>query len=258
MPTNSISFDRAASFFDQTRELPEIVKQRGIPAILAHVAPHGRVLDVGTGTGRISVPLLNLGADLIGIDLSLNMMGKLHEKYPAARLAQADASRLPFASHTFDAVLTTHVLHLVGPWREALREFKRVLKPGGMHLDARSMQPDTSVNQHIRGYWRDRVKAHGGRAERGSAENSEAIATELKTLGTFEEVEAVRFTDTYTPREIIEQLASRAYSSSWSIPDDIFEAAIHDLREWVEHEYNNLDQLIAEERRFMLRITHFE
>ena len=258
MPTNSISFDRAASFFDQTRELPEIVKQHGIPAMLAHIAPHGKVLDVGTGTGRISVPLLNLGADVIGVDLSIKMMNRLREKYPLARLAQADAVQLPFASHTFDAVLTTHVLHLIGPWREALCEFKRVLKPGGMHLDARSMQPDTSVNQRIRGYWRDRVKAHGGRAERGSAENSEAIVAELKTLGTFEEVEAVRFTDTYTPREIVEQLASRVHSSSWSIPDDIFEAAIRDLREWAEHEYSDLDQLIAEERRFMLRITHFE
>jgi ubiquinone/menaquinone biosynthesis C-methylase UbiE len=258
MPTNSISFDRAASFFDQTRELPEIVRQRGIPAILARIAPHGKVLDVGTGTGRISVPLLSLGADLIGIDLSLNMMGKLHEKYSAARLAQADAAQLPFASHTFDAVLTTHVLHLVGPWREALREFKRVLKPGGVHLDARNMQPESSVNQHIRGYWRDRVKAHGGRAERGSGENSEAIVAELKTLGIFEEVEAVRFTDTYTPREIVEQLASRAYSSSWSISDDIFEAAIRDLREWAGHEYSDLDQIVTEERRFMLRITRFE
>jgi ubiquinone/menaquinone biosynthesis C-methylase UbiE len=121
----SRSFDRAADYYDQTRELPEPIATRGIPALLQHIAPHGKILDVGTGTGRISVPLLRLGADVIGIDLSLNMLGKLRQKYPAAQVAQADAARLPFAARRFDAVLTTHVMHLIGPWRESLREYQR-------------------------------------------------------------------------------------------------------------------------------------
>ena len=58
MPIASRSFDRAADFYDQTRELPEPVATHGIPALLQHVAPGGKILDVGTGTGRMSVPLL--------------------------------------------------------------------------------------------------------------------------------------------------------------------------------------------------------
>src|SRR5512139_3877247 len=124
MTAPSRSFDRAADYYDQTRELPEPIATYGIPALLQHIAPRGKLLDVGTGTGRISVPLLRLGADVLGVDLSLNMMAKLREKYPAPRLAQADASRLPFRTQQFDAVLTMHVMHLVAPWREALREYR--------------------------------------------------------------------------------------------------------------------------------------
>jgi ubiquinone/menaquinone biosynthesis C-methylase UbiE len=56
------------------------------------------------------------------------MLLRQREKYPLARLIQSDAVYLPFASGHFDAVLIVHVMHLIGPWREALREFKRVLR----------------------------------------------------------------------------------------------------------------------------------
>ncbi len=96
--TSSISFDRAADFYDQTRDLAEPVATHGIPALLRLLSPRegGRILDVGIGTGRIAVPLMNLGADVVGIDLSLKMMAKLRQKNPAVRIAQADASLLPF------------------------------------------------------------------------------------------------------------------------------------------------------------------
>src|SRR5512137_1155289 len=115
---DSISFDRAADFYDQTRDFPEPVANQGVQAILDAAGPGARILDAGTGTGRVSVPLLKRGATLFGIDLSARMMSRLKGKFPPARLAQADVSRLPFGGKTFDAVLTCHVMHLVGPWRE--------------------------------------------------------------------------------------------------------------------------------------------
>lgn len=68
----SYSFDRAADYYDQTRDLPEPVATAGIQAILDVAGLGRRILDVGTGTGRISVPLLKSGADLVGCDLSLS------------------------------------------------------------------------------------------------------------------------------------------------------------------------------------------
>src|SRR5262245_26679816 len=68
--TSSLSFDRAASVYDQTRPLPEPGATLGIQAILDIAGPQARILDVGAGTGRVSIPLLQRGANLVGIDLA--------------------------------------------------------------------------------------------------------------------------------------------------------------------------------------------
>jgi ubiquinone/menaquinone biosynthesis C-methylase UbiE len=258
MTQPSVSFDRAADYYDQTRELSEAVAEFGIPAILDYVKPGGRILDVGTGTGRISVPMLRLGADLIGVDLSLKMMGKLREKYSSVRLAQTDASRLPFPAAAFDAVLTTHVLHLIGPWREALREFKRVVKPGGVYLNAWHHHQDRSVGGDIRDYWRSRVDAHGGNWRRPGVQERVDVLAALMALGSsFEEIELLRYTSTTRPNEMIEQIARRVNSDAWPISDEVFEAALRDVRAWAAKEYGNLDQPVSQERRFILQVTRF-
>lgn len=257
--TNSISFDRAASFYDQTRDLPEPVKRIGIPAILDHVKPHGRILDVGTGTGRISVPMMGLGADVTGIDLSLRMMTRLRAKNSAARLAQADAIRLPFASHTFDAVLTTHVLHLIGAWREALVEFKRVITAGGVLLTAWQHHLDRSAGQALHEYWRSRVEAHGGHWQRPGAQGPSEFSEALQQLASsYEEVELLRYTTTGIPRTELDEIAGRINSDSWAVPDAICEIALKETRDWSAREYGDLDQPYTVEACFMLHVTHFE
>jgi ubiquinone/menaquinone biosynthesis C-methylase UbiE len=258
MTKPSRSFDRAADYYDQTRELPEPIVTHGIPALLQHITPQGKILDVGTGTGRISVPLLRLGADVIGIDLSLNMMGKLREKYLTAHLVQADASRLPFAAHHFDAVLTTHVMHLIGPWREALCEYRRVLKPGGVYIDSMQWHDASSQLTNIRNKWRELVDAHGAQWRRPGVQSREELETELKSLGArVEEVEVLRYYATATPRERLDQIHSRVCSDAWDVSDEVFEATFKEITAWTKKEIGPLDKPITEERRFILRIMRF-
>jgi SAM-dependent methyltransferase len=259
MITSSRSFDRAANFYDQTRELSEPVATHGIPALLQHIAPRGRILDVGTGTGRISIPLQRLDADVIGIDLSLSMMGKLREKYPAARLVQADASRLPFPARYFDAVLTTHVMHLIGPWRDALREYRRVLKPGGIYIDALTWLDDSSVIPRLRGRWRTLVEGHGVAWRTPGVQKREDLATELQVLGArSDDVEVLRYQASVAPREVLDLIRGRLSSDTWEIPDDVFTATVAEVTAWAEQEYGDLDKPLSEERRFILRIARFE
>src|SRR6202142_203067 len=117
-PSDSLSFDQAASYYDQTRDLPEPLASGGMQLILDQLqgsaGARARLLEVGTGTGRIGVPLLQRGANLFGCDLSAKMMARQLTKWPSARLAQADATALPYASAAFDGILTIHVLHLIG------------------------------------------------------------------------------------------------------------------------------------------------
>lgn len=257
---SSRSFDRAASFYDQTRPLFESLAQQGIQAILDITGPSARTLDVGTGTGRISIPLLERGLDLIGCDLSSKMLIRLQEKFPSARIAQSDASALPFPSACFDIVLTAHVLHVIAPWREALREFRRVLKPGGTYLNVRTWGTvGISIREQMRLHWRRWLESQGVNANLPGVQGNAEIQQELESLGAhLTEVEVLRYPLKFTLREELERFASRIYSDSWEIPDAIFEASLEELRSWVEHEYSSLDQQLQDEVQFAIDVARFE
>ena len=255
----SISFNGAADFYDSTRELPAAIATQGIQAILEAAGPGARMLDVGTGTGRVSVPLLQRGADLIGCDLARRMMAVLQQKMPSARLAEADAALLPFPAAHFDAVTTCHVMHLVGPWREALREYRRVLRPGGAYINARS-EPGggKSDGDRIQDHWNSRVKAHGASTKRPGVQNPEELHGELIGMGaSLQRTEVVRYVYSYSVREVVERIANRINSDSWVVPEPAFSLAVGELREWVSKEYQDPDRVFEDELVFVLDVARF-
>jgi ubiquinone/menaquinone biosynthesis C-methylase UbiE len=258
--SNSRSFDRAANFYDQTRLLLEPIAKHGIPAILDILGPNARVLEVGSGTGRISIPLLEHGVDLIGCDLSSEMSRRFQEKFPAARIARADATLLPFPANQFAVVLTVHVLHLIPSWRDVLREFRRVLVPGGAHINVSTgAAVGDSVNEKIRQFWRGWMKANGVDAGHPGARERAELLQELQSLGAdLSEVEVIRFTESFNLREELDRFASRIYSETWDIPDAIFNESMKELRDWATAEYGNLDQVITDEVRFLIDVARFE
>src|SRR5207245_9975502 len=79
------------------------------------------ILDVGTGTGRFAQYLIDSGFNVVGIDVSLDMMAKAREKN-LRNLVQADAHQLPFRDSTFDGTILIHVLHLVLDWVRVVGE----------------------------------------------------------------------------------------------------------------------------------------
>lgn len=256
----SQSFDHAASIYDQTRLLPEPTATHGIQAILDITGPDAFLLDAGTGTGRIGIPLLQRGARLLGCDLSMKMLRRLQEKLPSSRFAQADASLLPFPANSFDAVLTVHVLHLVGPWRETLREFRRVLKPDGKYLNIRTYEPvSDSIRQQARDFWRSWLKAQGTDVRQPGVQSRTEVLQELRKMGaSVTEVEAVRYTHPYTLREELERYHSRVYSEMWKIPDDIFAASLRELRTWILKKDLSLDEPIEDEVRFVIDVAGYK
>ena len=256
---NSRSFDRAAGYYDQTRPLGETIAKPGIQAILDITGPGASVLDVGTGTGRISIPLLERGLDLIGCDLSSRMLMRLQEKFPAARIAQADATFLPFPSAHFEFAMTVHILHLIPSWRDVLREISRVLKPGGAYLNVKTWgSSGVSIRERLRLFWRDWLQTQGFNASNPGLQDQTEFMQELRSMGAhLTEVEVLRYPLTFTLREELERFASRIYSDSWDIPSPVFDASVKELRNWVEREYDDLGQARADEVRFAIDIARF-
>ncbi len=253
-------FDRAADYYDATRDLPEPLATAGIDAILRYVRPQpgALILEVGAGTGRITSPLLQQGANLVGIDLSRPMLRRLRAKQPAARLAEANAVDLPFADVQFDGLLTIHVLHLVGRWREALREIRRVLRPGGAYVNSWHWHTDESVDQTLRGYWRSRVEAHGAQWRRPGIQSREELLDELRDMrARVEEVQVTRYTTSLTPLSVVDNIASRVFSDTWEVPDDVFETTVAELRTWAAATFGDLTVPRREEQRFLLDVARF-
>lgn len=94
-----------------------------------------RVLDVGVGTG-LSLPLYPRDCEVVGIDLSKEMLEKARDKVDElgldhVLLLEMDAQRLSFADDSFDHVVATFVISVVPDPVATIQEMKRVLRPEG-------------------------------------------------------------------------------------------------------------------------------
>jgi ubiquinone/menaquinone biosynthesis C-methylase UbiE len=123
-------FGLVAEVYDEVR--PADAQWRELFELLVAEAglTHGRVLDVGCGTGRLVTALAERGVDATGVDSSARMLEVARRKLPRGRFVEAAAERLPFADGTFDRVVFGLVVHLVER-KAAFAEARRVLAPEG-------------------------------------------------------------------------------------------------------------------------------
>ena len=93
------------------------------------------ILDIGAGTGFLSLLLAELGHHVVGVDLAEGMLERAREKASAANLdvtfMLADAESIDASDASFDLAIERHVLWTLPHPSEALIEWKRLLRPGG-------------------------------------------------------------------------------------------------------------------------------
>ncbi|MFF3286686.1 class I SAM-dependent methyltransferase [Streptomyces sp. NPDC003023] len=104
-----------------------------VPQLLdaAEVQEGASVLDVGTGTGAAAVAACERGAKVTAVDAEPGMVARAASTAPGVDVQLAALPNLPFADDEFDAVVGNFVVNHVGRPREALRELRRVTRPGG-------------------------------------------------------------------------------------------------------------------------------
>lgn len=97
-----------------------------------NLRPGWRVLDLATGVGAMGWRLKDQfpGIHLCGVDLSATQLGAARKHHPELTVLRGDATRLPFADGTFDAIHCSWLLEHVPSPVAVLREVRRVLKPG--------------------------------------------------------------------------------------------------------------------------------
>ncbi|MBI4271486.1 MAG: class I SAM-dependent methyltransferase [Candidatus Rokubacteria bacterium] len=101
-----------------------------VELVAADVPPGSKVVDLGCGTGETAARLERLGYEVWGLDLVEGMIGYARGRCASGRFQVGDLTRMPFRDDTFDAVVCLGVVEYLDGDDRALREIRRVLRPG--------------------------------------------------------------------------------------------------------------------------------
>ena len=127
-------FDQVAARYDLTNDVLSLGQdRRWRKAVVEAVAagPGELVLDLAAGTGTSTAAFAERGAEVVACDFSTGMLQVGRRRRPAMRFVAGDALALPFADGSFDATSISFGLRNVNDVDRALRELRRVTKPGG-------------------------------------------------------------------------------------------------------------------------------
>ena len=113
--------------------LEEPVMHRQFASLPGRASDGGpsRVLDAACGTGRHSAYLAGRGHQIVGVDRSSDMLARARQKVPAGDFREGDLDALPLDAESVDAVVCALALVHLADLTPAVREFARVLRPGG-------------------------------------------------------------------------------------------------------------------------------
>jgi ubiquinone/menaquinone biosynthesis C-methylase UbiE len=267
----SISFDRAADFYDATRALPEDVAREHTQAVLAELAAARAecLLEVGIGTGRIGRPLMEAGIRITGVDISPRMIARLREQLTGSHappdLLLADATRLPFRDNSFPAVLFVHVLHLIPNWRQAVAEMAGVLAPGGIiisHWEQTAGSPSWGIasatsDWDVAGeWWKDELRRHSFKRRRrpalrdiSRAFQSAGATSTVTTVAEREEVSTVG--------EELHLTRNRIHSWNWEIPDELYAELLPQHEKWAIDYFGGADAKLRRTVQYKLQVWRF-
>jgi len=241
----SVSFNRAAEYYDATRALPDAAMADLLDVLVPELAGRQPCLEVGVGTGRIALPLRGRGIVMAGLDIAEAMLRRLIGNADGAAcfpLVLADGTRLPLADRCFGSVLAVHVLHLIPAWRDAVEEAVRVLAPAGALI---ASFPGGRAVPRRRGPtgatpWaavlQQAALRHGiTRIDRG-ARNPADVADYLAGRATPRQLPAVRVTELRTLGQTLHHLEGQVYSWTWPYPREQVLGLGTEIRTWAAQE----------------------
>jgi ubiquinone/menaquinone biosynthesis C-methylase UbiE len=132
-------YHKIAEFYDRGRPISEknLELWTGLISRYCGPKPNLRLLDLGCGTGRFTLPITqHLGYRVTGADSSHEMLAKAREKDKEKIVTWnlQDAQHLTYSGDSFDAVFMSHLLHHIESPFQVLKECRRVLSSSGVIL----------------------------------------------------------------------------------------------------------------------------
>jgi ubiquinone/menaquinone biosynthesis C-methylase UbiE len=128
-------WNKRSKFWNKnSKEMWEVGSRKEIiPFFLKHVETATKVCDLGCGDGYGSYKLVQSGFDVVGIDLSEEMIARAsaQRNFENLQFIKGDISKLDMGNSTFDAVMAINSLEWTESPLAVLNEMRRVVKPNG-------------------------------------------------------------------------------------------------------------------------------
>ena len=244
---NAMSYVDIAKKYNDINQIPLEAANR-LGAAVAKMAGDGaRIVDLGGGAGRISIPVAAC-LDTIAVDIEPHMLRASRalatERGVSIGLCVGTVLQLPFADDQFDAVLITNVLHQVEKWRDALTEATRILKSGGVLIMGRDILDEDSCAGRLR----QQSRLITGRLA------PEMLPTDAAGPALFQHLQAMggqggppvtacSWTEPLSPRQVLDRMAVRAHNETWSLNDEQLNGLMARIRPWAEANFDDLDTI---------------
>ena len=152
---DQVAAQYAEKFKDEMDEKP--FDRDCLDRLAREVGNLGPICDLGCGPGQIARYLHRQGVDTVGVDLSPGMVAEAARLNPEIHFHQGDMLALPDADNAWGGIAAFYCIIHIPRERvaDALREMKRVLKPGGVLLVAFHIGDEV---KHVEEWWEKPVK----------------------------------------------------------------------------------------------------
>lgn len=228
MASVSTSYARIADRYEQVRGGEDRADVYA-PHLDAWLPRTGRTCDVGCGTRIITERLQRPDRQVVGIDISHEMLAQAPERL-AGRRARADAMALPFADASLDGLSYMWVLHHVGDLDVALSEARRVLRPGArlVTISGTALPGEDDMSPFFENL-QDRFRP--GQRDRGLRVGEAGVEAGFVVVHD----DYVACPSSSSPNELADNIADGLFSFTWDLSDE----------EWREHVEPTLGRLRA-------------
>jgi SAM-dependent methyltransferase len=251
--------DQAASF-DQRAGIPADAAQSVADAVatLATAGDERLWLEVGAGTGLLSLPLVDAAPGYVGIDRSPAMLAVFRERLDAAgldaTLHEGDGDdRWPVGDGAAAVVFCARALHHLEPAHVAAETLRVLGGRGGCLILGRVRRPPDSPRSVLRRRMRRLLKAQG-RAGRSHDAAADAVFGLLADAGGegVPDMVAARWTRAHRPADSLEGWAAKDGLAGIEVPERAKARVLTELRTWALARYGDLSVSLPQEESLVL------